>query len=55
MHEDPTRLREFFAEAAAFTNDFDVRAQNKAALEKFSELQLERKVTEEKVDDADDL
>ena len=51
MHEDPTRLSEFFAEAAAFTNNFDVRAQNKAALEKFSELQLERKAVQEKLDD----
>ncbi|KAI1214790.1 FAD/NAD(P)-binding domain-containing protein [Annulohypoxylon truncatum] len=35
MHEDPERMRAFFAEMAAFTNDFDVRGQNEAALRVF--------------------
>ncbi|KAL7625160.1 hypothetical protein AAE478_004375 [Parahypoxylon ruwenzoriense] len=35
MHEDPARMRRFFSEMAAFTNDFDVVAQNEAALKLF--------------------
>ncbi|KAI0166774.1 FAD/NAD(P)-binding domain-containing protein [Hypoxylon sp. FL1284] len=36
-HEDPERMRAFFAEAAAFTNNFNVSAQNEAALKLFLE------------------
>ena len=53
VHEDPPRLRAFFDEAAAFTNNFDVRGQNKAALEKFTELQQQRKAAREEADGAD--
>ncbi|KAI1376653.1 FAD/NAD(P)-binding domain-containing protein [Hypoxylon crocopeplum] len=35
MHEDPVRMKQFFGEMAAFTNEFDVRGQNEAALEAF--------------------
>lgn len=42
MHEDPERLRAFFAKTAAFMNDFDVQRQNEAALEKFRGLQKAR-------------
>ncbi|KAI2470250.1 FAD/NAD(P)-binding domain-containing protein [Annulohypoxylon bovei var. microspora] len=35
MHEDPERMRRFFAEMAAFTNEFDVRGQNESALRVF--------------------
>ncbi|KAI1130930.1 hypothetical protein F5Y10DRAFT_234660 [Nemania abortiva] len=38
MHEDPARMREFFAEMAAFTNDFDVEGQNQAAVKLFCKL-----------------
>ena len=38
MHEDPERLKKFFAESARFTNEFDVAGQNRAALERFEEL-----------------
>ncbi|KAI1477969.1 FAD/NAD(P)-binding domain-containing protein [Daldinia eschscholtzii] len=41
MHEDPARMMEFFGEAAAFTNEFDVKGQNEAALKVFRELELE--------------
>lgn len=42
VHEDPERLKAFFAETAAFTNDFDVQRQNEAALETFIGLQEAR-------------
>ncbi|KAI1366519.1 hypothetical protein F5Y08DRAFT_351232 [Xylaria arbuscula] len=32
MHEDPKRMKKFFADAASFTNDFDVDGQNITAL-----------------------
>lgn len=32
MHEDPARMKKFFAEMAAFTNEFDVKGQNEKAL-----------------------
>ncbi|KAH9909568.1 FAD/NAD(P)-binding domain-containing protein [Xylariomycetidae sp. FL2044] len=35
MHEDPARMKAFFGEMAAFTNAFDVQAQNDRALELF--------------------
>ncbi|KAI0884394.1 FAD/NAD(P)-binding domain-containing protein [Annulohypoxylon maeteangense] len=38
MHEDPERMRAFFAEMAAFTNEFDVRGQNETALRVFKEI-----------------
>ncbi|KAI0007726.1 FAD/NAD(P)-binding domain-containing protein [Xylariaceae sp. FL0662B] len=36
MHEDPARMRRFFGDMAAFTNEFDVEAQNELALDVFS-------------------
>ncbi|KAI0898104.1 FAD/NAD(P)-binding domain-containing protein [Annulohypoxylon nitens] len=38
MHEDPERMKAFFAEMASFTNDFDVSGQNDAALRIFKGL-----------------
>ncbi|KAI1097020.1 FAD/NAD(P)-binding domain-containing protein [Rostrohypoxylon terebratum] len=38
MHEDPERMGAFFAEMAAFTNDFDVSGQNDAAMEIYRRL-----------------
>ncbi|KAI1342039.1 FAD/NAD(P)-binding domain-containing protein [Xylariaceae sp. FL0016] len=38
MHEDPARMRAFFAETAAFTNAFDVEGQNEEALRVFRQL-----------------
>ncbi|KAI2621761.1 FAD/NAD(P)-binding domain-containing protein [Hypoxylon sp. NC1633] len=35
MHEDPARMKAFFAEMASFTNEFDVRGQNEAAVKAF--------------------
>ncbi|KAI1080680.1 FAD/NAD(P)-binding domain-containing protein [Whalleya microplaca] len=35
MHEDPARMRRFFGDMAAFTNEFDVREQNERALDVF--------------------
>ncbi|KAI1415322.1 FAD/NAD(P)-binding domain-containing protein [Hypoxylon sp. FL1857] len=35
MHEDPARMEEFFGEMAAFTNEFDVKGQNEAAVKAF--------------------
>ncbi|KAI0378618.1 FAD/NAD(P)-binding domain-containing protein [Hypomontagnella monticulosa] len=35
MHEDPTRMKIFFAEMAAFTNEFNVKGQNELALKMF--------------------
>lgn len=35
MHEDPVRMKKFFAEMAAFTNEFDVKGQNEAAVKAF--------------------
>ncbi|KAI0834593.1 FAD/NAD(P)-binding domain-containing protein [Hypoxylon sp. FL0890] len=35
MHEDPARMKKFFGEMAAFTNDFDVKGQNEAAVKTF--------------------
>lgn len=35
MHEDPARMKTFFAQMAAFTNDFDVKSQNDEALRLF--------------------
>ncbi|KAI1468599.1 FAD/NAD(P)-binding domain-containing protein [Daldinia caldariorum] len=40
MHEDPERMKRFFGEMAAFTNEFDVKGQNEAALKVFEELEL---------------
>ncbi|KAK3689048.1 hypothetical protein B0T22DRAFT_498925 [Podospora appendiculata] len=37
MHEDPVRMREFFREAAAFTNEADLKWQNDAAVEVFED------------------
>ncbi|KAI2608887.1 FAD/NAD(P)-binding domain-containing protein [Hypoxylon fragiforme] len=39
MHEDPERMREFFAEMARFTNEFDVEGQNEEALRVFGEVE----------------
>jgi len=36
--EDPERLREFFAKAAAFTNNFDLKKQNDEAMEVYEGL-----------------
>ncbi|KAM7201079.1 hypothetical protein V8F33_003491 [Rhypophila sp. PSN 637] len=36
--QDPKRLRKFFAEASAFTNDFDLVKQNQEAVEEFERL-----------------
>ncbi|KAI1800977.1 FAD/NAD(P)-binding domain-containing protein [Daldinia bambusicola] len=44
MHEDPERMKRFFGEMAAFTNEFDVKGQNEAALKVFEELELEREM-----------
>ncbi|KAI1458443.1 FAD/NAD(P)-binding domain-containing protein [Annulohypoxylon moriforme] len=38
MHEDPERMRAFFAEMAAFTNEFDVKGQNEVALRMFEKM-----------------
>ncbi|KAI0814386.1 hypothetical protein GGR55DRAFT_631642 [Xylaria sp. FL0064] len=38
MHEDPERMKAFFAQMAAFTNDFDVRSQNDDAVRLFRQL-----------------
>ncbi|TGJ87897.1 hypothetical protein E0Z10_g822 [Xylaria hypoxylon] len=38
MHEDPARMKTFFAQMAAFTNDFDVKHQNDEALKLFRQL-----------------
>ncbi|KAI1138697.1 hypothetical protein F5Y05DRAFT_412569 [Hypoxylon sp. FL0543] len=35
MHKNPAKMKEFFAEMAAFTNDFDVKGQNEAAIWSF--------------------
>lgn len=35
MHEDPARMKKFFGEMAAFTNEFNVRGQNEAAIKAF--------------------
>ncbi|KAI1104263.1 FAD/NAD(P)-binding domain-containing protein [Jackrogersella minutella] len=35
MHEDPERMKGFFAEMAAFTNEFDVKGQSERALRVF--------------------
>lgn len=35
MHEDPVRMKQFFAGAAAFTNNADVKKQNDDAMEIF--------------------
>ncbi|KAK3317291.1 hypothetical protein B0T19DRAFT_446259 [Cercophora scortea] len=37
MHEDPVRMKEFFREAAAFTNEADLQGQNEAATEVFED------------------
>ncbi|KAK6851162.1 hypothetical protein PG990_007948 [Apiospora arundinis] len=42
MHEDPARMKAFFAEMAAFTNQFDVRGQNDEAVRTFEGLMMER-------------
>ncbi|KAI0134594.1 hypothetical protein BJ170DRAFT_206775 [Xylariales sp. AK1849] len=38
MHEDPERMKRFFGEMAAFTNQFDVKGQNAEAVELFEQL-----------------
>jgi salicylate hydroxylase len=38
MHEDPVRMKKFFAEMAAFTNEFDVMRQNDEALDLYRQL-----------------
>lgn len=38
MHEDPARMMAFFAQMAAFTNDFDIKRQNDKALERYRQL-----------------
>ncbi|KAI0967434.1 hypothetical protein F4678DRAFT_465370 [Xylaria arbuscula] len=38
MHEDPARMKAFFAQMAAFTNDFDVKGQNDEAVRLFRQL-----------------
>ncbi|KAK8084778.1 hypothetical protein PG997_006049 [Apiospora hydei] len=43
MHEDPVRMKAFFAEMAAFTNQFDVRGQNEEAVRVFQGLMMGRK------------
>ncbi|KAK8120583.1 hypothetical protein PG999_004703 [Apiospora kogelbergensis] len=43
MHEDPARMKAFFAEMAAFTNQFDVRGQNEQAVRVFQGLMMERR------------
>ncbi|KAI0852346.1 hypothetical protein F5Y00DRAFT_258753 [Daldinia vernicosa] len=40
MHEDPARMMEFFGQMAAFTNEFDVKGQNEAALKVFVRLDM---------------
>ncbi|KAI0434627.1 hypothetical protein F5Y09DRAFT_337578 [Xylaria sp. FL1042] len=40
MHEDPARMKAFFAQMAAFTNGFDVEGQNDEALRLFRQLLL---------------
>ncbi|KAI1390896.1 FAD/NAD(P)-binding domain-containing protein [Hypoxylon trugodes] len=39
MHEDPVRMKKFFGEMAAFTNEFDVGGQNDRALDVFVKLE----------------
>ncbi|CAJ2508096.1 Uu.00g092820.m01.CDS01 [Anthostomella pinea] len=39
MHEDPVRMKKFFGQMAAFTNEFDVKGQNDEALKRFQQLQ----------------
>ncbi|KAI0024518.1 hypothetical protein F4780DRAFT_768813 [Xylariomycetidae sp. FL0641] len=43
MHEDPARMKAFFGEMAAFTNNFDVEAQNDRAVELFREISAAEK------------
>ncbi|KAK8069494.1 FAD/NAD(P)-binding domain-containing protein [Apiospora phragmitis] len=43
MHEDPVRMKAFFAEMGAFTNQFDVRGQNEEAVRVFQGLMMGRK------------
>ncbi|KAI0471964.1 FAD/NAD(P)-binding domain-containing protein [Xylariaceae sp. FL0804] len=38
MHEDPVRMKKFFGEMAAMTNNFDVKGQNDEALRVFDSL-----------------
>lgn len=35
MHKDPDRMKRFFAEAAAFTNNADLQKQNEDAMDRF--------------------
>ncbi|KAK7931632.1 hypothetical protein PG985_002344 [Apiospora marii] len=42
MHEDPVRMKAFFAEMSAFTNQFDVRGQNEEAVRMFEGLMMGR-------------
>jgi salicylate hydroxylase len=35
MHEDPARMKQFFAGAAAFTNNADLQRQNDDAMDLF--------------------
>ncbi|KAK8116204.1 FAD/NAD(P)-binding domain-containing protein [Apiospora sp. TS-2023a] len=42
MHEDPVRMKAFFAEMSAFTNQFDVRGQNEEAVRVFEGLMMGR-------------
>lgn len=42
MHEDPVRMKAFFAEMSAFTNQFDVRRQNEEAVRVFEGLMMGR-------------
>ena len=35
MHEDPERMKAFFRQSAAFTNEFDVAGQNEQAVRRF--------------------
>lgn len=44
MHEDPVRMKAFFAEMSAFTNQFDVRGQNEEAVRTFEGLMMKRVV-----------
>lgn len=48
MHEDPARMMEFFGEMAAFTNEFDVKGQNEAALKAFVRLDMDNGETDGK-------
>lgn len=38
MHEEPDRMKEFFAMSADITNDFDVKHQNDEAVKLFQKL-----------------